>query len=349
VSVTDDEILILWQDLNNAFMRRGADRDTPVIVQFARALLSASIADTAGALSAEQEREQFEADYATAWNAALKNNGWNGDHVAGDVKDLREGDTYGEGRDYLNARWEGWQARAALNAPASQERADADTAPVFRCNDCGGFDIEQVPETMKLESIADTAGAKPISWLIDWPDEPELGHYFAEEPVDPMYGRSRPLTFAATPASSVADGGKGEAVLKLEGELAVAMSIIEAMRSELNAPQVECAPHEAQPVAWFEAEESCRGRDIRSINSIIYSTRLHLQAARPQTGNPVWPLYAAPTPERADAGKDAVLTDHQIRRIWLIETGTAEQDSPLAIIDFARAILAASKETKCAS
>jgi hypothetical protein len=38
--MTDDEILILWQDLNNAFMRRGADRDTPVIVKFARALLA---------------------------------------------------------------------------------------------------------------------------------------------------------------------------------------------------------------------------------------------------------------------------------------------------------------------
>jgi hypothetical protein len=42
------------------------------------------------------------------------------------------------------------------------------------------------------------------------------------------------------------------------------------------------APREAQPVAWFEAEESCRGKDIRSINSIIYSTRLHWQAARPK-------------------------------------------------------------------
>ncbi|MDR5765002.1 Lar family restriction alleviation protein [Caballeronia sp. LZ028] len=54
-------------------------------------------------------------------------------------------------------------------------------------------------------SIADTAGAKPVAWLIDWPDEPELGHYFAENPVDQMYGRSRPLTFAAPPAPSVAD------------------------------------------------------------------------------------------------------------------------------------------------
>lgn len=40
----------------------------------------------------------------------------------------------------------------------------ADTAPVFRCNDCESFNIEQVPETMK-EVIADTAGA----WQIGTP------------------------------------------------------------------------------------------------------------------------------------------------------------------------------------
>jgi hypothetical protein len=43
---------------------------------------------------------------------------------------------------------------------AELEASIADTAPVFRCNDCGGFDIEQVPETMKPESIADTADYK---------------------------------------------------------------------------------------------------------------------------------------------------------------------------------------------
>ncbi|MDR8395528.1 hypothetical protein NE850_04210 [Paraburkholderia sp. USG1] len=52
---------------------------------------------------ATDERAAFEADYAKIWNAAMKENGWNGDHTADDVKDLREGDTYGEGRDYLNA------------------------------------------------------------------------------------------------------------------------------------------------------------------------------------------------------------------------------------------------------
>ena len=58
------------------------------------------------------ERAAFEADYAKVWNADMKESGWNADHTPDDVKDLREGDTYGEGRDYLNARWEGWQARA---------------------------------------------------------------------------------------------------------------------------------------------------------------------------------------------------------------------------------------------
>ncbi len=36
--------------------------------------------------------------------------------------------------------------------------------------------------------------AHPVAWFIDWPDEPELGHYIAESPA--ANGRSRPLVFA---------------------------------------------------------------------------------------------------------------------------------------------------------
>lgn len=39
---------------------------------------------------------------------------------------------------------------------------------------------------------------EPVAWMIDWPDEPELGHYFAEAPSEA--GRSRPL-YTSTPAS----------------------------------------------------------------------------------------------------------------------------------------------------
>lgn len=39
---------------------------------------------------------------------------------------------------------------------------------------------------------------EPVAWLIDWPDEPELGHYFAEEPCEGS--RCRPL-YTTPPAS----------------------------------------------------------------------------------------------------------------------------------------------------
>jgi hypothetical protein len=55
-------------------------------------------------------------------------------------------------------------------------------------------------------------------------------------------------------------------------------------------------------------------------------------------------IAAGASQERADAGKDAALTDEQIRDIWLRETGFDEQAAPFAILEFARAILAANKE-----
>ncbi|CAB3857521.1 hypothetical protein LMG3410_02106 [Achromobacter aegrifaciens] len=42
--------------------------------------------------------------------------------------------------------------------------------------------------------------AQPVAWFIDWPDEPQLGHYIAESPAD--YGRSRPLVFADAAAQA---------------------------------------------------------------------------------------------------------------------------------------------------
>lgn len=41
----------------------------------------------------------------------------------------------------------------------------------------------------------------PVAWLIDWADEPDLGHYFSESAVDEDSGRSRPLFLHPVPAS----------------------------------------------------------------------------------------------------------------------------------------------------
>jgi Lar family restriction alleviation protein len=114
---------------------------------------SASIADTAGAQSAEQERERFEADYAVVWNRSMHENGWASDHTADDVRALREGDTYGEGRDYLNARWEGWQARVALAAPPASSVADQSGDTEVECNCGSNPHAESCPVTSHVRAL----------------------------------------------------------------------------------------------------------------------------------------------------------------------------------------------------
>jgi hypothetical protein len=53
--------------------------------------------------------------------------------------------------------------------------------------------------------------AVPVAWLIDWPDEPDLGHYFAEEPS--INARSQPLYTHPQPAAlNEVSGTSGELV-----------------------------------------------------------------------------------------------------------------------------------------
>ena len=47
-------------------------------------------------------------------------------------------------------------------------------------------------------NAAGAEGAKPVAWFIDWPDEPDLGHYLGEEPCNGA--RSRALGFIDAPA-----------------------------------------------------------------------------------------------------------------------------------------------------
>jgi hypothetical protein len=57
---------------------------------------------------------------------------------------------------------------------------------------------------------------QPVAWLIDWPEEPELGYYFSDEPNE--HARSRPLYTA--PIAQTAPIGKfrmGDLVKKSTG------------------------------------------------------------------------------------------------------------------------------------
>lgn len=53
---------------------------------------------------------------------------------------------------------------------------------------------------------APAASVEPVAWLVDWPDEPELGHYLTESPGDIDSGRRRALVFRdAAPVAASAE------------------------------------------------------------------------------------------------------------------------------------------------
>ena len=70
--------------------------------------------------------------------------------------------------------------------------------------------------------------------------------------------------------------------------------------------QVALVPSDAEgapPIGWYEAEQLCRGSELRDLlsNQMTHSGRFHWTATKPETSNPVWPLYAAPVAPAAAA------------------------------------------------
>lgn len=60
--------------------------------------------------------------------------------------------------------------------------------------------LEKERDALRAELDA-LKSQEPVAWLIDWADEPDLGHYFSESAVDEDSGRSRPLFLHPVPAS----------------------------------------------------------------------------------------------------------------------------------------------------
>jgi hypothetical protein len=126
------------------------------------------------------------------------------------------------------------------------------------------------------------------------------------------------------------------------------------------APQAECAPREAQPVGprttlnydgTFDTTcAHCGGNGCFACLKSAAPTPERADAERKYTAAEMeqyGKAYADARDKRADAGKDAALTDEQIIEIfqdhYTEEPGDAE---PGHILPFARAILAADKEPK---
>ena len=76
-----------------------------------------------------------------------------------------------------------------------------------------------------------------------------------------------------------------------------------ARRMERRVIELERASQpgggEAEALGWYEAERSCEGANLRDLlhfpGPMTHSGRMHWQAERPQTTNPVWPVFGAPS------------------------------------------------------
>ena len=80
-----------------------------------------------------------------------------------------------------------WETRALYAAPPTAGFTAADMATASAQGFRDG-----------VASLSANAG-EPVAYLINWPDEPELGNYFAESPTET--GRCRPLYLAAPPTA----------------------------------------------------------------------------------------------------------------------------------------------------
>ncbi|GAA0531237.1 hypothetical protein [Pigmentiphaga daeguensis] len=79
------------------------------------------------------------------------------------------------------------------------EKADLDTA-------LGMARSVRVALLKERAAQAPAASVEPVAWLVDWPDEPELGHYLTESPGDIDSGRRRALVFRdAAPVAASAE------------------------------------------------------------------------------------------------------------------------------------------------
>ena len=82
-------------------------------------------------------------------------------------------------------------------------RAELDalrSSMAFRTSLIGRVEAERDALHAELDALK---SQEPVAWLIDWADEPDLGHYFSESAVDEDSGRSRPLFLHPVPVQSV--------------------------------------------------------------------------------------------------------------------------------------------------
>lgn len=109
------------------------------------------------------------------------------------AQDQQSREAYEDGKWYWVER-EGWHGEPPTIAPACYKaNCDAWYSHIFSGISTPYLKVLEPCERQAARALP--AGIEPVGYLIDWPDEPDLGHYFAEGAS--TTGRSQPLHTAA--------------------------------------------------------------------------------------------------------------------------------------------------------
>ncbi|AVY95784.1 hypothetical protein DAI18_18340 [Microvirgula aerodenitrificans] len=143
--------------------------------------------------------------------------------------------------------------------------------------------------------IASVPRPEPVAWIIDWPDEPELGHHLAENPS--RYGRSRGL-YAEPVAAQVAVPEQWQAVAREcvshinDGRTQPALSRSLRKLSAMLAAAPE-APQPAGDVATLHEQNAALVAALQAFVSFADGRRAELGELSPERSDVVASALAA--------------------------------------------------------
>ena len=101
--------------------------------------------------------------------------------------------------------------------------------------------LESERDALLAAAGKEAVKGEPLAWLIDWPDEPDLGHYFGEEPNE--FARSIPLYTA--PTAALEKGGGRDAWISVDERLPEERQVVLVFRPDAHLlpacdPNIDC-------------------------------------------------------------------------------------------------------------
>jgi len=196
-----------------------------------RRMLDGAAAPAGSGEAVGDERSAFELSYAQEWRSVSQNAAqYPIEHLCNELKEMRQGDKYGEGQDYLNFKWAGWQARALL-AVAQQPAPDGEAVAHMRQSSLDA--LAQHRKNSSMGSYALLASAIPHPDLVALYTRPasppvnllvealkkSMRKWFYEEFEDSLLERMEKAGFIAS-----AEGYSTSMLVSLEVEIEAALA-----------------------------------------------------------------------------------------------------------------------------